>query len=71
MSDDCPSFLVVGGYLFVFVISSGMLLYMLFFSSLLALQVGPMGYVIILAFILMLVYSAYKIYKSLFPACWL
>ena len=71
MSDDCPSFLVVGGYLFVFVISSGMLAYMVFFSSLPALQVGPIGYGIILAFILMLVCSAYKIYQSLFPACWL
>jgi len=71
MSDDCPSFLVVGGYLYVFVISSAMLLYILFYSSLLALQVNPIVYVITLALILMMVNSAYNIYKSLFPACWL
>lgn len=71
MSDDCPSFLVVGGYLYVFVISSAMLLYILFYSSLLALQVNPIVYVITLALILMMVYSALNIYKSLFPACWL
>jgi len=71
MSDDCPSFLEVGGYLFVFVISSAMLLYILFYSALLTSQVASMEFVIILAFILMMVYSAYKIYESLFPACWL
>ncbi len=71
MSDDCPSFLVVGGYLYVFVISSAMLLYILFYSSLHALQVNPIVYVIPLALILMMVNSAYNIYKSLFPACWL
>jgi hypothetical protein len=70
MSDDCPSFFVVGGYLFIFVISFAMLLYILFYSSF-ALQVEPIGYIITLAFILLMVYSAYKIYKSLFPACWL
>lgn len=71
MSDDCPSFLEVGGYLFVLIIASGMLLYILFLSSLPAFQVEPIVIVIALVFILMVVYSVYKIYKSLFPACWL
>jgi len=71
MSDDCPSFLVVGGYLYVFVISSAMLLYILFYSSLLASRVNLIVGLIILTFILMLVNSSYNIYKSLFPACWL
>jgi hypothetical protein len=70
MSADCPSFLEVGGYLFVLVISSGMLLYILLFPSF-ALRVEPTGYLIILAFILLMACSAYKIYRSLFPACWL
>jgi len=71
MSNECPSFLEVGGYLFIFVISFATLLYILFYSSLLALQAFPIVNVIALAFIFLLVYSAYKIYKSLFPECWL
>lgn len=70
MSDDCPSFLEVGGYLFIFVISSGMLLYILLYSSLLVLQ-AVLVINITSALIFLLVYSAYKIYKSLFPACWI
>jgi hypothetical protein len=70
MSDDCPSFLEVGGYLFALIISSGMLLYISFYPSF-ALRVEPVGYIITLAFILVLVFSAYKIYRSLFPACWI
>jgi hypothetical protein len=70
MSDDCPSFLEVGGYLFVLIISSGMLLYVLFYPSF-ALRSGPVGYLITLAFMVLTGYSGYKIYQSLFPACWL
>jgi len=71
MYEDCPSFLVVGGYLYVFLISFAMLWYILFLSLLLELQVNPIVYIITIALILNMIYSAYKIYKSLFPACWL
>jgi hypothetical protein len=71
MSNDCPSFLEVGGYLFIFVISFGTLVYISLFWPLLALQVGLFGYIFVLVFILLLFYSSYKIYKSLFPECWL
>ncbi len=71
MSNDCPSFLEVGGYLFIFVISFGTLVYISLFWSMLTSQVGPIGYVFVLAFILLLFYSTYKIYKSLFPECWI
>lgn len=71
MSDECPSFWVVGGYLYVFVISSAMLLYLFLYTSFVALQVNPFVYLIALALILMMVKSAYDIYRSLFPTCWL
>lgn len=71
MYEDCPSFLVVGGYLYVFLISFAMLWYILFFSLLLELQVNPIVYIITIALILNMIYSAYNIYRSLFPACWL
>jgi hypothetical protein len=69
MSDDCPSALEVGGYLFIFVISSGMLAYILLFWPLLAMQFGPIVYMFILAFMVLLAHSACKMYKSLFPEC--
>ena len=71
MSDDCPSFLVVGGYLYVFLISFAMLWFILFSVLSFTLQTSPVVYLITIALILIIIYSVYNIYKSLFPVCWL
>ncbi len=71
MPNDCPSFPEVGGYLFVFVISAGMLVYIFLFWSVLFSEIGPGGYLFILAFMVLILCSAYKMYQSLFPECWI
>ena len=68
MSNDSPSFLILLINLFEFVLVCGMLLYILFFSSILSLNIEPIGYVITLIFICGLFYSVNNIYKMLFQA---
>jgi hypothetical protein len=71
MPDDCPSFLLVGGYLFIFILSAAMLFDIVVYSFSVSQLPGPVGYIAILIFALAMGYSAYKMYRSLFPACWL
>jgi len=66
MSDKCPSFFAVMGHLSALVISAAMFLYILFYSSIRSLQVGPIGYVVTLTFGLLIVNSCYNLYKILF-----
>jgi hypothetical protein len=71
MSDDCPSFLQVGSFLFTFILSAATLLYIFIYSSFLLSRFSFVEYSGILASVFIMGYSGYKIYKSLFPGCWI
>lgn len=67
MSDDCPSFLEVTGYLAALVISAAIFLYLILYL-LVSPIVQPSVYFFILVCFVIIAYAKIQLFRMLFPA---